>query len=91
MTERWENRPKPRVRPRMNTDTKRHAEKPAYTRKNKYRDDPLGGVEPDDAVEDEGPVASEDEDAGTDEDDDRGSDSGDAPGERPGRKRNGRG
>jgi hypothetical protein len=31
-------RPKPRVHPQMNTDTRRHAEKSTYTRKSKYRE-----------------------------------------------------
>lgn len=32
-------RPKPRIHPQMNTDTRRHAEKSTYTRKSKYKDD----------------------------------------------------
>jgi hypothetical protein len=32
---------KPRVRPQMNTDTRRHAEKSSYHRKSKYKEDLL--------------------------------------------------
>jgi DNA polymerase II large subunit len=38
MTDRT-GRPKPRIQPKMNTDTRRHAEKSSYTRKSKYRED----------------------------------------------------
>lgn len=33
--------PRPRVRPRMNTETRRHEERAAYHRRDKYRQDPL--------------------------------------------------
>ena len=32
-------RPKPRIQPQMNTDTRRHAEKSSYTLKSKYKED----------------------------------------------------
>lgn len=38
MTDRTD-RPKPRIHPQMNTDTRRHAEKSSYTRKSKYKED----------------------------------------------------
>lgn len=59
-------RPRPRVQPKMNTDTKRHAEKSAYSRKAKYRDDPLDTIEPDidegEEPEPDAPADDEDED-----------------------------
>lgn len=33
--------PRPRVRPRMNTETRRHDERAAYHRRARYRQDPL--------------------------------------------------
>jgi hypothetical protein len=36
---------KPRVRPKMNTDTRRHDEKPSYHRKSKYKEDLLDDEE----------------------------------------------
>lgn len=54
----------------MNTDTRRHADKPAYNRKSKYRDDPLDGVESDEDLgePDDEAIALEDEQTQDDED-----------------------
>ena len=61
-------RAKPRVRPQMNTDTKRHAEKPAYHRKSKYKEDLLDDEDLDVTdVEEEG-VLSDFEDEEPDDD-----------------------
>ena len=50
----------------MNTDTRRHAEKSAYSRRPKYRDDPLDSIEPEldedeEPEEDTPPVDEQDE------------------------------
>ena len=45
MSDRTERRPKPRIQPRMNTETKRHEEKAMVHRKAKYRDDPMDDEE----------------------------------------------
>lgn len=51
----------------MNMDTRRHAEKSAYSRRPKYRDDPLDSIEPeleeDEAPEEDAtPAGEQDED-----------------------------
>jgi hypothetical protein len=67
MKERF-GRAKPRVRPQMNTDTKRHAEKPSYHRKSKYKEDLLDDEDLGVNDEDEGGVLSDFEDEGPGDD-----------------------
>lgn len=45
MADRMDRAPKPWVRPKMNTDTRRHDEKSAYHRKAKYKSDPIDDEE----------------------------------------------
>ncbi len=47
MSERTDRGPKPRVRPQMNTETRRHDERSAYDRKAKYSKDPMDDAEVD--------------------------------------------
>jgi len=56
MNERTDRKPKPRVHPKMNTETRRHDEKAAYHRKAKYRDDPIDDEELDWINEEDGGV-----------------------------------
>jgi hypothetical protein len=56
MNERTDRKPKPRVHPKMNTDTRRHDEKSAYHRKAKYPDDPIDDEELDWMNEEDGGV-----------------------------------
>jgi hypothetical protein len=76
MIEREGGRPKPRIQPKMNTDTRRHGEKSGYSRRAKYRDDPLDSLEPDlddDAEESEtGDARVDEQDEGEDDADDSG-------------------
>ena len=86
MTEREGGRPKPRIQPKMNTDTRRHGEKSAYSRRPKYRDDPLDSIEPE--LDEEAPPEEEDGSADEDstaEQQDAGEDDADDPG-MPGKK-----
>ena len=54
MSERTERGPKPRVRPQMNTETRRHEERSAYHRKAKYSKDPVDDEEVDSPDEEDG-------------------------------------
>ncbi|TPW15827.1 MAG: hypothetical protein FD129_834 [bacterium] len=66
MSERTGRGPKPRVRPQMNTETRRHDERSAYHRKPKYRDDPIIEEDTDTIAEEGGGVLDswkDDEDA----------------------------
>ena len=51
-----ERKPKPRIHPKMNTETRRHDEKSAYHRKAKYPDDPADDEELDWMNEEDGGV-----------------------------------
>ena len=65
-------RARPRIRPGMNTETKRHEEKAAYYRKPKYRDDPLDGLEAELEEDEPEEEAASEGDPGEDEADYRG-------------------
>jgi hypothetical protein len=53
MGQRFSQAPRPRVHPQMNTDTRRHEEKAAYSRRGKYREDLLDEEELQDQMEPE--------------------------------------
>jgi len=56
MSERRDRGPKPRVRPQMNTETRRHDERSAYHRKAKYRKAPISDDDGELPDEEEGGV-----------------------------------
>jgi len=56
MNERTDRKPKPRVHPKMNTETRRHDEKSAYHRRAKYPGDPIDDEELDWMNEEDGGV-----------------------------------
>jgi len=75
MNERRVRGPKPRVRPQMNTETRRHDERSAYHRRTKYPDEPIIDEETDRMDEEGGGVLDDwtdetevvDESAGADD------------------------